>query len=132
MQMKISTLDVVKFCLRHPSLLSLAINYRHDKRIDELVEFLVNNRERCEKVSLTKYTVDIEIGYFRYSLWRANRFCAYLSSGGGVRKLNRFCPYNTLWTNKRPSLRHAVAFYKAFDSDQIDDLQSFILSKEIE
>ena len=112
-------LDVIKAIIAHPSFLLLVFQpwNRLDKRIDELIEYILTNADRIGKIERTGYRVTIAIGEYAYSFWRANRFYAYLTNCDRyVKDEDGDWRYScSLWEGRRPSLLNAVKFWLAFD-----------------
>lgn len=113
--MKTSYWDVVKFCLRHPTLLQSRLYHPHDKRIDALIEYLIDNIQYVKCVKRTNYYLVLSINNITYEFWMDNRYYAYLAYGNGGLVGNGPLRLNPLWKSKCASLRHAVAFYLYFD-----------------
>lgn len=112
---KISLWDVVKFCLRHPTLLLSRLYHPYDKRIDALIEYLIDNIQHVKVVERTNYYLVLAVNSSTYEFWMENRYYAYLAYGNGGLVGNGSPRLNPLWKSKCASLRHAVAFYLYFD-----------------
>ena len=121
---KISLWDVVKFCLRNPSLLMSVIPYRHDKRVDRLIKYVIDNIADVKVVQRNAYYLCLTVHGCLYEFWRTNRYYAYLTSGKGAPIDIDGIHYTVtkkLWDGKRPSLKHAVAFYLYLDGPDNDE-----------
>lgn len=121
---KISLWDVVKFCLRNPSLLMSVIQYRHDKCVDKLIEYLIDNINGVKVIQRNAYYLCLTVQGCLYEFWRTNRYYAYLTIGKGAPIDKGGICYTVtkrLWDGKRPSLKHAVAFYQYLDGPYNDE-----------
>lgn len=96
----------LKIVARHPSFLLLFL-YRHDHRIDDLIDYLVEGYERATSIEKTNYRIIIEIDGNSYEIWAANRFYAYTT------RIDR--NYRNAVAERRPSLSHALLFWYVFD-----------------
>lgn len=126
--------EIIKTVLRHPTFLLLVLPpfNRPDRRINELIYYLIDNTDRIKEIQRAEYETIVEIDGVAYALWRANRFYAYLSQGKRyVKDENGNWRFDcTLWSESRPSLAAAVQFYLVFDSrdprDDNEELKTFI------
>lgn len=132
---KISFWDVVRFAWHHPSILELCLYKKHDKRIDELIDYLIDNIHRIKHVTRNDYVLSLSIDGNTYHIWRSNRFYAYMTDCSAAHgEKTRYCECKDLWSDRRPSLKHAIAFYWYFDGPerpvQVKKPESFILAKQ--
>ena len=111
----ISFWDVVKFALRHPSLLLWAIDFRHDKRIDELIEFLFRQSGFVKVLYRDETTLCLSVEGCSYRFWRLQRFHDYLTYCDGAHAVTTLCgKMEPIWDHARPSLKHAYLFDRYF------------------
>lgn len=98
--------EKLKIVARHPSFLLLFL-FRHDHRIDDLIDFLVEGFERITSIEKTDCRISLKIDGNSYEIWAANRFYAYATRIDCNRR-------NTV-SERRPSLSHALLFWYVFD-----------------
>lgn len=96
------------FVLKHPDFWNL--NYQYDENVDLFISFLIDNRHDVEVLRQTHYFIDLKYKGNIFSLWRCNRWCAYLARCSDKNN-------SQLWEQRRPSRLNAWRFYKAFDND---------------
>lgn len=106
MEFSLPFFEKLKIVARHPSFLLLFL-YRHDHRIDDLIDFLVDGFERITSIEKTDYRIIIKIDGNAYEIWATNRFYAYAT------KID--CNYRNSVSDRRPSLSHALLFWFVFD-----------------
>ncbi len=97
----------LKIVARHPSFLELPVMFKHDSRIDELIEYLVDGFERVTSIEQTRFRIVIGIDGNSYAVWASNRFYAY-ATDIDVNHIN-------IVSRKRPSFSHALLFWYVFD-----------------
>lgn len=96
------------FVLKHPDFWIL--NYKYDKNVDLFISLLIDNRHDVEVLRQTYYVIDIKYKGNIFSLWRCNRWHAYLTDCHDKHGLK-------LWEQRTPSRLNAWRFYKTFDND---------------
>lgn len=133
----VSIKEVALFALRHPSLLMWAIDWRHDKRIDELIEFLLENLRYIKVLHRDESHLILAVDGCTYHFWQLSRFYDYLTYGEGAPVVtDRRGGVKDLWCGGRPSLKHAYLFYQYFAGprkvESKKEPATYILSKQEE
>ena len=106
MEFSLPFFEKLKIVARHPSFLLLFL-YRHDHRIDDLIDFLMEGFERITSIEKTSCRLVIKIDGNSYEIWAANRFYAYAT------RID--CNWRNTVSERRPSLSHALLFWYVFD-----------------
>lgn len=106
MEFSLPFFEKLKIVARHPSFLLLFL-YRHDHRIDDLIDYLVEGFERITAIEKTDYRIILKIDGNSYEIWATNRFYAYAT------KIDCNCRKSVY--DRRPSLSHALLFWYVFD-----------------
>ena len=93
--------------------------YRYDKDVDALIDQIVTESHEVCVTSISNYEVTIKYKDSVISIWRWNRWYAYMARGhvdenGRERKL---------WDGKRPSRYNMWRFHELFDVD--DGLEDY-------
>ena len=119
-------IELALFCLRNPSLV-FREDYEHDPAIDDLIQHLLDNNERVERLTRDKYKLYLKLDGNIYGFRTCDRFYSYLSRGYECEKSKGldFFLERDLWEYKQPSRLMAMRFYKAFDMPTVPD--SYIL-----
>lgn len=110
-------IELALFCLRNPSMI-MRNDYLHDPAIDDLIQHLLDNSERVERLKRDHYKLYLKLDGNVYGFWVCNDFYAYLSHGYKCEEhkgWNFYPEKEELWGYKMPSRLMAMRFYKAFD-----------------
>lgn len=119
-------IELALFCLRNPSMI-IRNDDEYDPAIDDLIQHLLDNSERVERLKRDYYKLYLKLDGNIYGFWVCNRFYSYLSSGYECEERRGWSvfPERELWSSKTPSRLMAMRFYKAFDTPPKPD--SYIL-----
>lgn len=112
-----------------------------DPRCTELIQYLLDNKNRVEFVDISAYYIYLSIDGYIYALWITNKWYAYLNRAAiyelrqihPASKKEMLLPKYDLWEGKMPSRQVAKQFYETFERPHIrTEPMSFIQKPQTE
>lgn len=102
---------------------SIIRNYRTSKRVDELIQYLLDNKNRVEIESYDEPYIVLKIDGNLYSFWIGGRYSAYLSRCWNCRESRWPNLGKLIYENELPSRSLCKQFYETFERPIIDELK---------
>ena len=102
---------------------SIIRNHKTSKRVNELIQYLIDNKDRVEIENYEDCSIVLRIDGNLYSFWTHGRYYAYLSRCWNCREAKHplFGPF--VYENEMPSRSLCKRFYETFEKPIIDELK---------
>lgn len=102
---------------------SIIRNYRTSKRVDELIQYLLNNKNRVEIEHYEDCFIVLKIDGNLYSFWIYGRYFAYLSRCCNCKNVKYPSLGQSIYQDEMPSRILCKQFYETFEKPIFDELK---------
>ena len=109
---------------------SIIRNYRTSKRVNELIQYLLDNKDRVEIENYDDFYLVLSIDGNLYSFWIYGRYYAYLAHCYNCRETEFPNLGPLLYEYEMPSRSLCKQFYETFERPVIDELKRLAREKK--
>ena len=110
---------------------SIIRNYRTSKRVNELIQYLLNNKNRVEIERYDNYHIVLKIDGNLYSFWTYGRYFAYLSRCWNCKEVKYPSLGQLIYQDEMPSRILCKQFYETFEKLFFDELKRLAREEKI-